>query len=203
MFEPHPPLLQSSSIIARVDIWLSITSRQTSFIASLHHPSSSTVIASMASHSQPMPLPIRTNTVDSQKSQSSSGQISPPYSPASPNSRLATSPTEESFFGAITARIRGRSRSRSRGATPDKRTKSPMAMPPVRPSHARHTSAASSSSPARPLATPLQGGRPSIQDTGRRNTSGSDPWRGRHSNDWLFNGYSVTASAKEFIQRRK
>jgi hypothetical protein len=126
MFEPHPPLLQSSSIIARVDIWLSITSRQTSFIASLHHPSSSTVIASMASHSQPMPLPIRTNTVDSQKSQSSSGQISPPYSPASPNSRLATSPTEESFFGAITARIRGRSRSRSRGATPDKRTKSPM-----------------------------------------------------------------------------
>ncbi|USP77782.1 hypothetical protein yc1106_05056 [Curvularia clavata] len=157
----------------------------------------------MTSYGQPMPLPTRTNTVDSQKSQSSSGQMSPPCSPGSPNSRIATSPTEESFFGAITARIRGRSRSRSRAATSDKRTKSPMAMPPVQSPQSQHASGASSTSPARPLATPLQSSRPSVQSPGRRNTSGSDPWRGRHSNDWLFNGYSVTATAKEFIQRRK
>ncbi|ENI04561.1 hypothetical protein COCC4DRAFT_40679 [Bipolaris maydis ATCC 48331] len=155
----------------------------------------------MASPTQTMPLPIRTNTVDSQKSQSSSsGQISPPYSPASPTSRMATSPTEESFFGAITARIRGRSRSRSRGAPSDKRPKSP---PMAMPSHSRHASTASSTTSPSPAATSGQSTRPTIQDTGRRTTSGSDPWRGRHSNDWLFNGYSVTASAKDFLQRRK
>ncbi|KAF5848107.1 hypothetical protein GGP41_005524 [Bipolaris sorokiniana] len=152
-----------------------------------------------------MPLPIRTNTVDSQKSRSSSsGQISPPYSPASPTSRMATSPTEESFFGAITARICGRSRSRSRGAPSDKRPRSPpMAMPPVQPPHLRHASTASSTISPGPVATPGHSIRPTIQDVGRRTTSGSDPWRGRHSNDWLFNGYSVTASAKDFLQRRK
>lgn len=152
----------------------------------------------MASHNQPMPPPIRTNTVDSQKSQSS-GQASPPYSPTSPASRTTASPTEESFFGAISARIRGRSRSRSRGATSRKRSKSPM-MPPE---HARHASTTSPTSSARPAAVPIQGG---INETHRRNTSDSnrsDPWRGRHSNDWLFNGISVTATAKDFIQRRK
>jgi hypothetical protein len=151
-----------------------------------------------------MPPPIRTNTVDSQKSQSSSGQTSPPYSPASPTARAATSPTEASFFGAISARIRGRSRSRSRGGTPRKRSKSPMVMPPEQAPYAqRHTPTASPISPSRPAAVPVQGGRPSILDAGRRSTSGSDPWRGRHSNDWLFNGYSLTASAKELVQRRK
>ncbi|EUC42456.1 hypothetical protein COCMIDRAFT_28893 [Bipolaris oryzae ATCC 44560] len=153
----------------------------------------------MASHTQTMPLPIRTNTVDSQTS-SSSGQISPPYSPASPASRMVTSPTEESFFGAITARIRGRSRSRSRGAPSDRQQKSPpVAMPP----HSRHASTANSTTSPGPASPPGQSARPTLQDTGRRTTSGSDPWRGRHSNDWLFNGYSVTASAKDFLQRRK
>ncbi|KAF1840155.1 uncharacterized protein K460DRAFT_371365 [Cucurbitaria berberidis CBS 394.84] len=145
--------------------------------------------------------PIRTNTVDSQKSQSS-GQMSPPQSPASPTSRApAGSPTEESFFGAITARIRGRSRSRSRDAS--RRSKSPRTMPPAQVQQARHVSM---TSPTRPAASPVQSGRSSVQDTGRRSTggtAGSDPWRGRHSNDWLFNGYSVTASAKDLLQRRK
>ncbi|KNG46445.1 hypothetical protein DDE82_007934 [Stemphylium lycopersici] len=157
----------------------------------------------MTSHSQPMPPPVRTNTLDSQKSQSSSGQISPPCSPASQHSRAATSPAEESFFGAISARIRGRSRSRSRSAASRKRSKSPMVMPPEQTPHSQHTPIASPTTPTRPSAAPLQGGIPSVQNAGRRSTSGSDPWRGRHSNDWLFNGYSVTASAKELIQRRK
>ncbi|KAI4635615.1 uncharacterized protein J4E88_005083 [Alternaria novae-zelandiae] len=158
----------------------------------------------MTSHNQPMPPPIRTNTVDSQKSRSSSGQTSPPYSPSSPTARATASPTEASFFGAISARIRGRSRSRSRGATSRKRSKSPMVMPPEQaPYSQRHASATSPISPTRPTAGPVQGDRPSIQAAGRRSTSGSDPWKGRHSNDWLFNGYSLTASAKELVQRRK
>ncbi|KAF1943306.1 hypothetical protein EJ02DRAFT_453410 [Clathrospora elynae] len=145
----------------------------------------------MASHNQPMSPPIRTNTVDSQKSQSSD-QTSPTCSPASP--------TSNTFFGAITARIRGRSRSRSRGATSRKRSKSPMIMPPEHALQSQHGSIAS---PTRPAAVPVQNGSPNMQDTGRRSTGGSDPWRGRHSNDWLFNGYSVTATAKDLIQRRK
>lgn len=167
---------------------------------SLAYPS---VTNNMASHNQPMPLPIRTNTVDSQKSQSS-GQTSPPYSPASPTARTTASPTEESFFGAISARLRGRSRSRSRGATSRKRSKSPMAMPPTQaPYPQRRASTTSPTNSTRPAAAPVQNGRPSIQDAGRRSTSGSDPWKGRHSNDWLFNGYSLTASARELVQRRK
>ncbi|CAA9959147.1 hypothetical protein PTMSG1_02670 [Pyrenophora teres f. maculata] len=74
------------------------------------------------SHNQSMPPPIRTNTASSQTTQSSkssTSQLSPPHSPASATStsRSVSSPTEASFFGAITARIRGRSRSRSRGGT--------------------------------------------------------------------------------------
>ncbi|EOA83290.1 hypothetical protein ACJQWK_00206 [Exserohilum turcicum] len=144
----------------------------------------------MATPSQPMPLPVRTNTTDSQQSRSSAGQFSLPGSPSCHSNR-----TEESFFGALSARLRGRSHSRSRDATLHNRTKSPMPMPPV---HSQH-----STSTSRPSPTPVQNARLSTQSTTRRNTSGSDPWRGRHSNDWLFNGYSVTASAKEFLQRRK
>ncbi|KAA8625000.1 hypothetical protein PtrSN002B_004754 [Pyrenophora tritici-repentis] len=64
-----------------------------------------------SSHNQPMPPPIRTNTASSQTTQSSkssTSQLSPPHSPASATStsRSVSSPTEASFFGAITARIR-------------------------------------------------------------------------------------------------
>ncbi|KAF1835649.1 hypothetical protein BDW02DRAFT_279877 [Decorospora gaudefroyi] len=145
-------------------------------------------------HHHPIPQPpppIRTNTVSSQKSHSSTDPTSPLYSPStSPTSNHTSSPTESSFFGAISARIRDRSRSRSR-----KRSKSPTM--DMSPEHQAQQA-------ARP---PLQqtNHRHSLQDVGRRSTSGSecDPWRGRHSNDWLFNGYSVTASAKELIHRRK
>ncbi|RMZ66375.1 hypothetical protein GMOD_00001702 [Pyrenophora seminiperda CCB06] len=143
----------------------------------------------MASHNQPMPLPIRTNTASSQTTQSSMSPAS-----ATSTSRSAASPIETSFFGAITARIRGRSRSRSREGTLRKRSKSPM---PQQTSSARTAKQAA--------VPPVQSTRPSLQQAGRRSTSGSgsDPWRGRHSNDWLFNGYSVTASAKELMQRRR
>jgi hypothetical protein len=140
----------------------------------------------MASQSNFQPMqPVRTNTVGSQNSQSSDQM-----SPTSPTSRAASD-----FFGAITARVRGRSRSRSRD-TSRQRSKSPMVSPPrhmAQPQHARHSSTTSPTTPT----------RPSLQAVDRRSTGGSDPWRGRHSNEWLFGGWSATETAKDFLQRRK
>jgi hypothetical protein len=123
----------------------------------------------------------------------------------------ATSPIEESFFGAISARIRGRSRSWSRGTTSRKHSKSPIIMPPEQAPHRRHVLAGSPASPTKPTAGPMQGEthrrcRSDSSETHRGITHGSNrsgPWRGRHSHDWLFNGISVKATAKDFIQRRK
>jgi hypothetical protein len=148
----------------------------------------------MTSQSNFQPIaPVRTNTVDSQ---SSTEQMSPPTSPASPTS--PTSRAASDFFGAISARVRGRSRSRSRDAS-RKRSKSPMVSPPrqitpaAQPQHVRHASTASPTTPT----------RPALQAAGRRSTSGSDAWRGRHSNEWLFGGWSATETARELLNRRK
>lgn len=146
----------------------------------------------MASHQdfQAVP-PLRTNTVGSQNSQSSD-QMSP-LSPASPTSR-GSSPTERNFFSAITAPLRGRSRSRSRDAS-RKRSKSPMMASPPRQIGAQPTS------PQQPrhvsIASPTQ--RPRLQQNER---TASDPWRGRHSNEWLFGGWSATDAAKDLLKRR-
>jgi len=139
-------------------------------------------------HSFHPTTPLRTNTAESQNSQSS-GQLSP----TSPTSR-ATSPTEQSFFGAITARVRGRSRSRSRDAS-HKRSKSPMMSPP------RHVAQQQQQSRHISIATPEQPVRPSMH-TKRQSTGSSDPWRGRHSNEWLFGGWSATETAKNFVRRQ-
>ena len=45
--------------------------------------------------------------------------------------------------------------------------------------------------------------QPSLQANGRLSTSGNDPWRGRHSNDWLFNGFSYRDTARSVHERRK
>lgn len=138
--------------------------------------------------------PVRTSTVDSQKSVDSSGQMSPTSAPSSPTSRA--------FFGAITERLRERSRSRLRADTSRKRAKSPMVLPPeqlptARPQQARHVS---QPTPTQALAKVP---RPRLQENGRTSTGGSDPWRGRHSNDWLFNGFSFRDTAREAFERRK
>ncbi|KAH3940874.1 hypothetical protein HBH53_210830 [Parastagonospora nodorum] len=133
--------------------------------------------------------PVRTDTVGSQ----SSSDMSVSNSPTSPTSRAATE-----FFGAISARVRGRSRSRSRDAS-RMRTKSPMVPPPkqiAQAQHNRNTSTSTTTSPTTPV-------RPSLQSASRRSTSGSDMWRGRHSNDWLFGGWSATETAKDLLNRRK
>jgi len=179
----------------------------------------------MPSHShaqnfQPPP-PIRTSTVDSHKSHSS-GAMSPdmllPTTTFPREARRATSPTEQSFFGAITTRMRrGRSRSRSRADISRERSKSPMILPPEhfpstssaqpasptsptfassRPQQPRHVSTRSQGSIA---SAPVQPTRPSLQGPTRRE---SDHWRGRHSNSWLFNDFSVTDTAKDIFRRK-
>ncbi|KAJ8117890.1 hypothetical protein OPT61_g1015 [Boeremia exigua] len=142
---------------------------------------------------QPTP-PVRTSTIDSQKSTETTGQMSPTSAPASPTSRA--------FFGAITERLRERSRSRSRTDPSRNATKPSMILPPeqlsaVRPQRTRHAS--------QPLSTQAaaKAPRPSLQDNGRTTTGASDPWRGRHSNDWLFNGFSFRDTAREALERRK
>ena len=154
----------------------------------------------MASHDQtsfqPTP-PVRTPTVDSQKSVDSTGQMSPTSAP--------TLPTSRAFFGAITERLRERSRSRSRADASRKRAKSPMVLPPeqipsTRPQQARHVSQPTT------IEASAKAVRPDLQQAGRRSTSSStstDAWRGRHSNDWLFNGFSVRETARGVFERRK
>ncbi|KAF3053037.1 hypothetical protein E8E11_011424 [Didymella keratinophila] len=151
----------------------------------------------MASHDQssfqPTP-PVRRSTIDSQKSVDSSGRMSPTSAPSSPTSRA--------FFGAITERLRERSRSRSRPDASRKRAKSPMILPPKqlpasRAQQARHVSQPTTTQ------TSAKAPRPSLQENGRTSTGGSDPWRGRHSNDWLFNGFSFRDTARGALERRK
>ncbi|KAH9874215.1 hypothetical protein IAQ61_004844 [Plenodomus lingam] len=127
----------------------------------------------MSSQTQSMPPPLRTNSIASKTSESS-GQLSP-ASTTSPTSPKVASPTENQFFGAITQRLRGRSRSRSRGAVSRKRSKSPM--PQAKPNDTR----------------------PALESTGR---TVSDPWRGRHSNEWLFGGLSVRSTVRDLASKK-
>lgn len=137
-------------------------------------------------------------------------------SPASP-----TSPIEH-YFETIAERMgRGRSRSRTRNDVgSSNRSKSPSkALPPVdistpvsSPSSPKHSSSRhfptsfqsiSTSSSKRP--DTLKHQKRSSTGTISRTTSGSgsDPWRGRHSNSWLFNDFSVTDTVKDLYRRRK
>ncbi|KAF1970694.1 hypothetical protein BU23DRAFT_570609 [Bimuria novae-zelandiae CBS 107.79] len=152
------------------------------------------------------PPPIRTGTSGS--SSTASPDMLSPTSTYSRGPRSPTSPAEESFFGAISAKIRGRSRSRSRVAASRKRSNSLMVMPPQnmpptrtahpaspthatqRPQQPRHVSSASQSSIA------------SKPAPSRRSTSSSDMWRGRHSNSWLFNDFSFTETANKAFGRK-
>ncbi|KAJ4984687.1 hypothetical protein SVAN01_09801 [Stagonosporopsis vannaccii] len=151
----------------------------------------------MSSHDttnfQPAP-PNRTSTVDSQTSTESTGQTSHTSAPVSTTSRA--------FFGAISERLRERSRSRSRTDAFRKRAKSPTVLPPERLPTARPQQMRHASQPA-PTQVPAKAQRPSLQENGRTSTGASDPWRGRHSNDWLFNGFSFRDTAREAFERRK
>jgi hypothetical protein len=201
-----PYLLLSSQLPASsIDTPLRICSNLPTAMPSRHE----------SSYFQPPP-PIRTATSGSQKSVSS-GAASPdmlsPTSTFARGARSPTSPAEESFFGAITSRIRGRSHSRNRENAAHKRSKSPMTIPPEHlptttstprevsryaqhPQKPRHKATASQSSIA---STATKATRPSMSGSSRSSTSSSDMWRGRHSNSWLFNDFSVTEHAKDLL----
>lgn len=151
----------------------------------------------MSAHNQtdfgPMP-PIRTSTNESQKSIESTDQIS--------STSASNSPTSRAFFGAITKQLRERSRSRCRVETFREHTRSPRVLPPqhLQQSPSQHPDCVSQTISTQ---TPVKEQRPSLQKNGRTSTSGSDPWRGRHSNDWLFNGFSFRSTARDAFERRK
>ncbi|KAK7180356.1 hypothetical protein DPSP01_012027 [Paraphaeosphaeria sporulosa] len=156
-------------------------------------------------HFQPPP-PIRTATSGSQKSHSSDTASPDMHSPTSMYSRSPTSPGEDSFFSAISAKIRSRSRSRSRAASPEHSTfqRTPTAHPTSptyatqHPKQPRHVSSASQGSIGSSAA---KAQRPTMPMPSRRSTSNSDLWRGRHSNSWLFNDFSFTETASKAFKR--
>lgn len=150
--------------------------------------SSSYQPANMGAHDQesfkPTP-PIRTSTFDSQNSVDSNELLSP--------TSTSSTPSPRAFLGVIAERLRERSRSRSRGDW------SPMLPPPQQLSA---TQTRDGSQPA-PLQASVKAQRPSLQENQRTSTGGSDPWRGRHSNDWLFNGFSFRDTARGAFERRR
>lgn len=175
-----PPSKNYLSVVpSRSPPTLSISHWNTNSVTAQHQHNKNRIshnTINMASNPfQPTP-PLRSNTNESQNSQCS-GQMSP--------TSRATSPTEQSFFGAITAKVRGRSRSRSRDDSKHMAQQSQYHQQP------QHITIASPTAPV----------RPSLDSTKRRSTGGSDPWRGRHSNDWLFGGWSATETAKGLMRR--
>ncbi|KAF2439228.1 hypothetical protein P171DRAFT_133688 [Karstenula rhodostoma CBS 690.94] len=157
----------------------------------------------MPSHNnfQPPP-PIRTATSGSQKSHSS-GTASPDmHSPTSTYSRSPTSPGEYSFFSAISAKMGGRSRSRTRAASPEQATPTAHPTTPTyatqHPKQPHHASSASQGSIGSSTA---KAPRPTMPTPSRRSTGNSDMWRGRHSNSWLFNDFSFTETASKAFKR--
>ena len=147
----------------------------------------------MGAHDQenfkPTP-PIRTSTFDSQNSVESNEPLSP--------TSTSRSPTPRAFLGKITERLRERSRSRSHLPV----DRSPMLLPPQQLSATQSQQTRHVSQPA-PAQASGKEQRPSLQENQRTSTGGSDPWRGRHSNDWLFNGFSFRDTARGAFERRR
>lgn len=172
-------------------------------------------------HFQPPP-PIRTSTVASQSSASDamspgSGTFSPTYTPH--GRATVASPTETKFFDAIVSRVRAHSRSRTRsrnGRHSRSRSRSPMLSAPpeqLSSSPSKRSSTTQGAGVQKPQlqsrhgSTGSQGSIPAVSRPGYaegqfpRRTS-SDMWRGRHSNEWLFGGWSVRETARDIVRRK-
>ncbi|KAK3079145.1 hypothetical protein LTS18_005623 [Coniosporium uncinatum] len=109
------------------------------------------------------------------------------------------SPTERSFFGAITQSVRrDRSSSPSRGRIARDRSRSP------RPALQTQQSTRPAASPIQPNS--IQTDAPEkAKRVSSMGSSGSDFEKfsyGRHSNDWLFNGFSVRDTFKGVLDRK-
>ena len=148
------------------------------------------------------------------------------FSPISPTSSISSttspaSPAERSFFGAIAQSVRLRSRSRSRNRRSRSRsprspslnvTSNPVALPspPVKPGvSSRSTSSKTLSMPSdrAALTQRKSHARGSSQSShGSLNSpTGTMPVAqcGRHSNDWLFGGFSVTDTVRSFMRDKR
>jgi len=148
----------------------------------------------MAPQPPPSPISLPSNTA------SAAGALSP-TSPQSPQS-----PSEHGFFGAIVDRARSRSRSKMERS----RSRSPLPTPlnspspeEARPEPQRQPSAASSN--LRSFSTDSTLVDHPIRYPPKRHSTDVSEWDrltyGRHSGDWLFNGFSLTEVAKDAANR--
>ncbi|KAF2139000.1 uncharacterized protein K452DRAFT_290097 [Aplosporella prunicola CBS 121167] len=131
--------------------------------------------------------------MDSQTLTRSSTSSTASSSPMSPDRAMTTSSfssstrPENKFLGAIREKIRDHSRSRSRSRSPLPPTSMPSSQSPSpsRPQGSRNVSNGSQTT--------------SLKDK-RSSTASSNSqfsYYGRHSNEWLFNNFSVTDSIKD------
>ncbi|OSS49462.1 hypothetical protein B5807_05335 [Epicoccum nigrum] len=67
----------------------------------------------------------------------------------------------------------------------------------------RERSQTRNGSQSTPTQASVKAQRPRLQQNQRTSTGGSDLWRGRHSNDWLFNGFSFRDTARGALERRR
>ncbi|KAK8155106.1 hypothetical protein BKA80DRAFT_282733 [Phyllosticta citrichinensis] len=108
-------------------------------------------------------------------------------------SQRSTPSAESKFFGALKEKIRSRSRSRSRENDAQSTTVlPPTSMPkddsqnPPRPRVQRMSSTLSRETTASSTSTAY-----------KRHSTTSSFYSGRHSNEWLFGGFSVTDTVKD------
>ncbi|KAJ9645847.1 hypothetical protein H2201_008204 [Coniosporium apollinis] len=127
--------------------------------------------------------------------------------------RRTSSPAEQSFFGVIADKVRGRSRSRSRSRIRRDRSRSPLPPTQIDATDSASTLVANgyTHEQSGPSVRPQQRQTPgsSQSSLSQRQTSfGSRTeseryYYGRHSNDWLFGGISVTATVKGLVSKKE
>jgi hypothetical protein len=130
----------------------------------------------------------------------------------SDTSQPASPSAADTFFGSIAQKVRGRSRSRN---PPQSRAKSRSPLPPTNISTPAGSMPSSPTSPQAPTSRP-QGARhyssasqsstSSKSSTTHKRQSGSSTdfaYYGRHTNQWLFGGFSVRETAKNVWEHRR
>jgi hypothetical protein len=100
---------------------------------------------------------------------------------------------KQSFFQGIEARVRAQSRTRSRSA------RSPMEIPLHR-GLLPLVEMGSASLSRDGVPNRIQPPRVLLYEA--HESAGSDPLRGRHSNEWLFGGWSATEPTRNLLKRR-
>ncbi|EON64551.1 hypothetical protein W97_03784 [Coniosporium apollinis CBS 100218] len=158
---------------------------------------------------------VRTLSESSTLAETPSAPTSPDVA-AAPTSYFATrrvsSPTEQSFFGAIAEKVRGRSRSRSRSRIRRDRSRSPLPPTQIDATDSAstlvangyvHEQSAATRQQQRQASGSNQPGLSQRQTSFGSRTESERYYYGRHSNDWLFGGISVTATVKGLVSKKE